>query len=142
MSQPEKEHPPVEFQPMKHGEFCWTEIATTNADKCMGFYTNVFGWKFQKGDAADGMAYNEFSTGADYPAGGLYNMDPHWFGGHMPPPHFMIYVAVDDVDATTEKAKELGATIRRPPMDVHGIGRMSVIQDPTGAHIATFSPKK
>jgi predicted enzyme related to lactoylglutathione lyase len=142
MSQPEEEHPHVDFQPMKHGEFCWTEIATTDAEKCIEFYSNVFGWSFQKSDAAAGMAYNEFSTGAEYPAGGLYYMDPQWFGGTAPPPHFMIYVAVDDVDAATAKAEELGATIKRPPMDIPGVGRMSVIQDPTGAHIATFKPKQ
>jgi len=142
MSQPEEEHPHVDFQPMKHGEFCWTEIGTNDAEKCIEFYSNVFGWTFQKGDAAAGMAYNEFSTGADHPAGGLYQMDPQWFGGTTPPPHFMIYVAVDDVDAATARAEELGATIKRPPMDIPGVGRMSVIEDPTGAHIATFKPKQ
>ena len=141
MSQPEHEHTAADFQPMKHGDFCWTEIGTTDAEKCMVFYSNVFGWSFKKGDAAGGMAYNEFSTGGEYPVGGLYQMDPQWFGGTTPPPHFMIYVAVDDVDAATAKAEELGATVKRPPMDIPGVGRMSMIQDPTGAHIATFKPK-
>ena len=139
MSQPEHEHPPMEFTPMKHGQFCWTEIASNNADECMEFYTNVFGWKFKKGDGAEGMVYNEFSTpGAGYPAGGLYNIDPNWFGGNPPPPHYMNYVMVDDVDESTKKAVELGATVTRGPMDIPGVGRMSIIADPTGAHIALF----
>lgn len=137
----EHEHPPVEFAPLKHGQFCWTEIAGNDAEKCMEFYSAVFGWSFKKGDAGDGMAYNEFSTGGDYPVGGLYQMDPKWFGNDPPPPHFMSYVAVDDVDATTSKAGELGATVIRPPMDIPGVGRMSVIKDPTGAVFATFKPK-
>ena len=140
MSQPEHEHPPVEFTPMKHGQFCWTEIASNDAEKCMEFYSNVFGWTFKKGDAG-GMQYNEFSTGGGYPAGGLYQMDPAWFGNNPPPPHFMIYVMVDDVDEATKKAQGLGATVTREPMDIPGVGRFSVIQDPTGAHIATFKPK-
>ena len=140
MSQPEHEHPPIEFTQMKHGQFCWTEIASNDAEKCMDFYSNVFGWKFKKSDAA-GMQYNEFSTGGEQPVGGLYQIDPKWFGDNPPPPHFMSYVMVDDVDATTKKAEDLGATITRPPMDVPGVGRMSIIQDPTGAHIATFKPK-
>ena len=139
MSQPEHEHPPIEFTPMKHGQFCWTEIASNDADKCMEFYTKVFGWKFKKGDGAEGMAYNEFSTpGSDYPAGGLYKVDPGWFGGNPPPPHYMNYVMVDDVDESTKRATELGATVTRGPMDIPGVGRMSIIADPTGAHIALF----
>jgi len=138
MSQPEHEHPPIESTPMNHGAFCWTEIATNDAEKCIRFYTNVFGWSFQKGDGAEGMAYNEFSTDGDQPAGGLYQIDPQWFGGNPPPPHFMNYVMVDDVDASTTKAAELGATVVRGPMDVPGVGRMAVIADPTGAHISLF----
>jgi predicted enzyme related to lactoylglutathione lyase len=139
MSQPDHEHPPIEFTPMKHGEFCWTEIASTDAAGCMEFYSNVFGWKFKKDDAAGGMAYNEFATGdRDQPVGGLYQIDPSWFGDDPPPPHFMSYVMVDDVDETTRKAAQLGATIIRGPMDVQGIGRMSVLADPTGAHISLF----
>jgi len=138
MSQPEHEHPPIESTPMNHGAFCWTEIATNDAEKCIRFYTNVFGWSFQKGDGAEGMAYNEFSTGGDQPAGGLYQIDPQWFGGNPPPPHLMNYVMVDDVDASTTKAAELGATVVRGPMDVPGVGRMAVIADPTGAHISLF----
>ena len=142
MPQPEQEHSPIEFTPMKQGEFCWTEIATNDPEKCMEFYSTVFGWIFEKGDAAAGMAYNEFSTGGDQPVGGLYQMDPQWFGGTTPPPHFMNYVMVDDVDAATAKAEELGGSVKRPPMDIPGVGRMSVIQDPTGAHFATFTPKQ
>ena len=125
---------------MNHGAFCWTEIATNDAEKCIRFYTNVFGWSFQKGDGAEGMAYNEFSTGGDQPAGGLYQIDPQWFGGNPPPAHFMTYVAVDDVDASAELAESLGATVHKK-MDIPNVGRMAIIQDPTGAMIAIFRMK-
>jgi predicted enzyme related to lactoylglutathione lyase len=137
----EKEHPPIDYPPMKHGEFCWTEIATNDAEKCMKFYSNVFDWSFKKGDGAEGMEYNEFSTGGDQPAGGLYQIDPAWFGGDPPPAHFMNYVFVDDVDASTDKALALGAGVTRGPMDIPGVGRMSIVADPTGAHIALFKWK-
>ena len=73
----------------KHGTFCWTEIASNDADKCQAFYNEVFGWKFQGGAdaAAPGMDYREFSTGGDDPVGGLYQLDPKWFGDNPPPPH-------------------------------------------------------
>lgn len=122
------------------GSFCWTEIASTDADKCKAFYTNVFGWKFQDSQATAGaFAYHEFSTGGDYPAGGLYQISKEVCGeGELPPPHFMTYVAVDDVDANAELAKKLGGTVIKGPMDIPNTGRFAIIQDPTGGMIATF----
>jgi predicted enzyme related to lactoylglutathione lyase len=122
----------------QHGAFCWTEIASNDADKCMAFYSAIFGWQFKSGDAAPGMDYREFTTGGDAPAGGLYQIDPAWFGDNPAPPHFMTYVAVDDVDENAKLAVDLGATIIRGPMDIPNVGRMAIIQDPTGAMIATF----
>ena len=126
----------------KQGAFVWTEIASNDADKCVDFYKNVFGWTFQDGKADNsGMDYREFSTGDPNPVGGLYEINPEWFGGNPPPPHFMTYVAVDDVDENAKLAAELGATIIRGPMDIPNVGRMCIIQDPTGAMIATFRMK-
>src|SRR5258707_10958776 len=123
----------------KAGTFVWTEIASNDADKCQAFYETVFGWKFKSGDAAAGMDYREYTTGGDQPVGGLYQINPEWFGGNPPPPHFMTYVAVDDVDGNAELAKELGGTVHKI-LDVPNVGRMAIIQDPTGAMIATFKP--
>ena len=123
----------------QEGEFVWTEIASDDADKCQAFYESVFGWTFKRGNAG-GMDYREFTTGGDNPAGGLYQINPEWFGGNPPPPHFMIYVAVDDVDANAEKARELGGKVHKV-LDVPNVGRMAIIEDPTGAMIATFRMK-
>ena len=126
----------------KHGTFCWTEIASNDADKCQSFYESIFGWKFKGGDVTDpGIEYREFTTGGDNPAGGLYQIDPAWFGGDPPPPHFMIYVAVDDVDENAKRVAELGGQIDREPMDIPNVGRMCMIKDPTGAMICTFKMK-
>ncbi len=125
----------------KEGDFVWTEIASNDAEKCIEFYQNVFGWTFQTSNAAsEGMDYREFSTGSGHPAGGLYEINPEWFGGDPPPPHFMTYVAVDDVDATAAKVTELGGKVHKT-MDIPNVGRMSIIEDPTGAMIATFRMK-
>ena len=126
----------------KQGAFVWTEIASSDAAKCKEFYKDVFGWTFQESNSSQtGMEYIEFSSGGDQPVGGMYQIDPEWFGGNAPPPHFMSYVAVDDVDANAKLATELGATIIRGPMDVPNVGRICIIQDPTGAMIATFRPQ-
>lgn len=130
------------FAGLKHGEFCWTEIAVSDAEKCKAFYTNVFGWTFKDGDTSKGpIAYHEFSAGnCDYPAGGLYQISPEMCGEGepLPPPHIMTYIAVDDVDENARQAVELGGVVIREPMDIPETGRFAVIQDPTGGVFATF----
>jgi predicted enzyme related to lactoylglutathione lyase len=88
----------------KHGEFCWSEIATTDKTKCLAFYLNVFGWNFKNSENSAGgeeMEYLEFSSSGDYPDGALYQMVPEMFGGGpLPPANINLYVSVDDIDAS------------------------------------------
>ena len=72
----------------------------------------------------------------DKGAGGMMQMIGPQFEGV--PPHWMSYVAVDDVDAAAAKAAELGGEIKVPPMDIPGIGRFAVFADPQGAHLSLF----
>jgi predicted enzyme related to lactoylglutathione lyase len=127
----------------KHGEFCWSEIACTDLSRCRPFYENVFGWNFRASEnTGDEMEYLEFSSsGGAYPDGALYEMKPEMFGGHLPPAHIELYVAVDDVDAASGKARGLGATVVFGPYDIPNVGRFSVITDPTGANIAMITLK-
>jgi len=48
------------------------------------------------------------------------------------PAHWLVYFAVADVDATSAKAGELGASVVAPAMDFPG-GRFAVARDPHGA---------
>ncbi len=125
----------------KQGQFVWTEIASNDADKCQAFYEVVFGWTFKGGGDKSGVDYREFSTGDQNPVGGLFEINLDWFGGNPPPPHFMIYVAVDNVDENAKTAVELGGKIHKGPMDIPNVGRMCIIEDPTGAMFCTFRMK-
>jgi predicted enzyme related to lactoylglutathione lyase len=58
------------------------------------------------------------------------------------PPHWLIYFLVADADASTNKAKELGATIYVAPMTMEGVGRWSIMADPQGAVFALFQPMR
>ena len=84
------------------------------------------------------------------PGGGTYTMIEvgTGTGGSMTinqapgtPSHWMAYVGVDDVRASTTKAKDLGAKVVVDVMEVGEYGTMSVITDPTGAAIAMWQPK-
>ncbi len=125
----------------KHGEFCWTEIASNDLEACKTFYSNVFGWQFEKSlNSGDEFQYLEFaSDGGPQKDGALYEMTPEMFGGAVPPPHIALYVTVDNVDDSTAKAVELGGTLVFGPYDIPKVGRMAVINDPTGAAISLIT---
>ena len=119
----------------KHGQVCWTEIASTNLETSKTFYGELFGWNLKKSEAFDSeMEYIEFGTAEDNcMAGGMYQMTKE-FGDA--PSHWMSYVAVDNVDESAEKAKALGGNVCVPPTEIPNVGRFCVVTDPTGA---TFS---
>ena len=49
------------------------------------------------------------------------------------PSHWSIYIQVEDVDATVEKAQALGGKLCFPAFDAPGVGRIARIDDPAGA---------
>jgi predicted enzyme related to lactoylglutathione lyase len=52
--------------------------------------------------------------------------------------HWLVYISVTDVDATTAHATALGATVIQPPVEAGPNGRMSILKDPTGAAFALW----
>lgn len=128
----------------KHGQFCWMELATNNLEMCKKFYAELFGWNFAKSDAA-GMVYYEFGTNEkEETCGGIWEMNGEQCGGSEGgemPPHWMNYIAVEDVDASVSKVWELGGKVCVPPTDIPNVGRFAVINDPTGAAFSLITLK-
>lgn len=125
--------------PHAPGSFCWFECGTTDAEVSKKFYTELFGWNAvdvpMPGDV--GGNYTLLKMGGEDLAG-LYPLTGPQFEGV--PSHWLTYVTVENTDQTAERAEHLGAKITAPPMDVPGVGRIAVLQDPTGATIALFQP--
>ncbi len=117
-------------EPFEPNSVCWNELLTTDSARAIDFYTKLFGWK---ADTHGGpVPYTEWKNGDEH-AGGMMQIQPHM--GPMPP-HWGIYFAVDDCDATFAKATSLGATPFVPPMDIENVGRFSTMADPQGAVFA------
>jgi predicted enzyme related to lactoylglutathione lyase len=70
---------------------------------------------------------------------GLFKMFEPNFPPQVPP-HWMSYIAVDNVDARWEKALSLGAEAIHPPNDIPQVGRFCIFKDPTGAAVAMMTP--
>lgn len=130
-----------EMEMPKQGEFCWAELATNDLGACKEFYKNVFGWEIAKSKNEFGMEYCEYNLPGEFPMGGMFEMQPEMYGGNKMPPHFMNYIAVDDVDSLAERVQSLGGELCHPPMDIPNVGRMVTIKDPTGAAVTLITLK-
>ena len=110
------------------GAFTWNELATNDTKAAGEFYTKLFGWGMQV-DEMPQLTYTSFLNGERFNAG-MLQITEEW--GDIPP-HWMVYFAVEDCDASAEKAKSLGAKVHVPPTDIPPVGRFAVIEDPQGA---------
>jgi predicted enzyme related to lactoylglutathione lyase len=123
------------------GAFCWIELATTDPAGAKRFYADVLGWEFADTGVPGGAdAYTMVRLG-DKELGGMYALTDELKSQGVPP-HWLSYISVDDANESTDRAEKAGAEIKMGPIDVHDIGRMSVIQDPTGAVFAVWQAKK
>ena len=118
----------------------FTDLTTPDTDAAQQFYGTLFGWDFESLDTGNpDMPYIMGRQGGKDVAG-MMQLTPEMTSGGMPPV-WSTYITVDDVDAETKKAKDLGATVFSEPMDVMSAGRMSVLADPQGAVFCLWQPK-
>jgi uncharacterized protein len=123
--------------PMGQGVFVWDELMTSDPEAATRFYGEVFGWTSRAMDMGEMGTYTLFSRGEDDDVGGCMRMPE----GMQAPPHWLVYVGVDDVDATAARAKELGATLFVEPTDIPEVGRFAIVQDPAGAVFGLFKQR-
>ena len=111
--------------------FVHVELNTTDLGKAKAFYGNLFDWKLED---VPNMAYTMIKVGEGTGGGMMSHPVPG------APSAWLAYVMVDDVNASTAKAKSLGATILKDATEIPGVGWFSIFSDPTGAVLALFKP--
>jgi hypothetical protein len=112
------------------GEFCWDELVTVDASKVEGFYRDVFGWEMGNFDPKGEIKV--FKLG-EQPAGGLNTQAPAGT-----PSHWLNYVVVDELGATRERGRKLGATVLLEEVPVADFGKIAILRDPQNAVIGLF----
>ena len=137
------------------GSLNFNGLNTRDPEGAKSFYGSVFGWQTLGLGSAEMWrlpGYGDFLERSDpelrrrmaesgAPDGFedvVATLNP--IAGDQPdvPPHWSVTFAVDDADATAERAAELGGQVIVPPFDAPWV-RMTVITDPQGA---TFTASK
>lgn len=114
--------------------FVHIELQTKDLAKAKDFYSRLFDWKLEDIPMPEGGTYTMINVGEGTGGGMFTNPDP------KVPPHWLAYVGVDDIEASTARARELGATVLQDVMQVGAYGWLSVLMDPTGAVFAMWKP--
>lgn len=118
------------------GTLAWNELTTRDPDGARAFYRAVFGWDTAEMEFGGGR-YFTWHPGGQAPdpqanaVGGMMPME----GEMWPPelmPHWMVYFATTDTDATAASCAQLGGTVAVEPFDTPA-GRIAVLTDPLGA---------
>jgi predicted enzyme related to lactoylglutathione lyase len=119
-----------------HGRFHWNELLTNDVEAAKTFYGEIMGWTYDEMTGPEGAYYVAFKSNnpvcaiAPMPAAAAADTPAHWFS----------YIEIDQLDASIASAKAAGATVLRDPLDLQDVGRIAIVQDPTGAVVGWVTP--
>lgn len=111
----------------------WNELMTRDLESSKAFYGALFGW--QPETTTEGpVPYTMWNLGGQ-PVGGMIEITDDW--PMQPPNAWGVYFAVEDLDATLAKLKELGGSVVVEPMEAP-VGRFAGAVDPQGAFFSVI----
>ena len=123
-------------EPQRPGTIGWIDLTVPEADKLRDFYSAVAGWTTEPVDMNGYNDYCMVPPGGGPPVAGVC----HARGSNASlPPVWLIYITVENLDASLEQCKSLGGELISPVRNM-GTSRYAVIRDPAGAVCALFQP--
>ena len=117
------------FQTTASNGFGWAELTSNDIEKALPFYREVFGWESRRSPMPGGPDYIEFQVEGESVAG-AWDMSSQQMAGA--PSQWMVYFAVDDVDAAFRTALDQGGREVSAPQAYPG-GKYAIVTDPQGA---------
>ena len=117
------------------GRPVWYELLTTDMKAAEKFYSAVVGWKVKPFEGSP-QPYDVFNRNGDQGMGGVMTIPE---GMHFPP-HWVMYIAVPNIDEAIAKIERLGGSTLSPPIEVPNVGRLRTMLDPQGAMFALLQP--
>jgi uncharacterized protein len=117
------------------GAPCWIDLNTSDLDRAVRFYGELFGWTAEDAGEDYGHYHNLSKDGAL--VGGLMRRQPD-DAGH--PDFWMTYLSSADAKATAAAAADAGGQVLLEPMAVMELGAMAVLGDSTGGAVGVWQP--
>jgi hypothetical protein len=114
--------------------FHWNELWTKDAKAAVAWYEKVFGFSHTEMDMGMGTYY-VLKSGPDQSVGGIMTSPEEKI-----PTMWLPYLSVDDADATVDRIKNNGGSVKMGPTDVETVGRFAVIADNAGAVLGVIKP--
>jgi predicted enzyme related to lactoylglutathione lyase len=106
------------------------QIISKAPEQTAGFYGALFGWTI---DADNAMGYRRIDTGSPQGIqGGIWPAPP------QAPNFVQLFVSVDDVAASAQRAADLGAKVIIPPTTLPEGDSIAVLHDPEGMSFAIW----
>lgn len=125
------------FDSARPGRCNWNELTTTDVAKALDFYLQQFGW--ERGDAMPmgEMGDYQFINHGGQMIGAMMRQPP---GG--PPPMWLFYFGVNDIDSASSTVKDKGGTVHHGPAEIPGGSFIIVASDGQGAMFGAVGPRK
>jgi len=121
----------------ERGTVGWLDLTVENAEEIRACSAAVVG---SKSDSVDMGEYQDFVMTTPE-SGSVAAGVCHARGSNADlPSQWLVYVNVDDLDASSGRCTELGGEILAGPKTMGSHGRYCVIRDPAGAVVALFEP--
>ncbi len=116
------------------GAPCWVELFTSDPDRSLPFYGELFGWTAESAGEEYG-GYINIAKDGDLVAGAMRND-----GQAGMPDAWSVYLATDDAKATAAAAVAHGGQVVVEAMEVMDLGSMAVVADAGQAVIGAWQP--
>jgi predicted enzyme related to lactoylglutathione lyase len=117
------------------GAPCWIDLSSSDLDRSIDFYREVFDWEVDIGDQALYGGYITFRKGEATVAGAVAKQP-----GDPTPDAWSTYLHSFDARATADAVTDAGGTNLFEPMDVPNMGWMGYATDPGGAAVGIWQP--
>ena len=116
---------------MSKNPICHIEFPAKDQAKAGAFYQALFGWQLENYPQMD---YVVFEPG-EGPGGGFPRID----GTGVKAGEVVVYVEVEDLEASLEQAKVLGGELMLPRMPIDDKSWIAIFRDPSGNKVGLYT---
>jgi predicted enzyme related to lactoylglutathione lyase len=114
----------------------WVDLQSPDQAGAKAFYAGLLGWTYDDMPMGPDAVYSMAKLG-DGVVSAIAPQSPE-LAAAKAPAIWNTYIAVDNADEATERARAAGGTVAMEPFDIPQAGRMAFVLDPAGTPVALW----